>query len=87
MLGLRTPTGVDFRTFPDGSGPRLWVANRSLIDELAGAALATVEEAEADSHACRFGRRRGIGLSIRASRPLIPETGEDLLAFSTMWRI
>jgi len=64
MLGLRTPAGVDFHTFPDGSGPRLWVANRSLIDELAGAALATVEEqkliptlaglAVAEALACRF---------------------------------
>jgi len=64
MLGLRTPAGVDFSTFPDGSGPRLWVANRSLIDELAGAALATVQEqkliptlaglAVAEASACRF---------------------------------
>ena len=64
MLGLRTPAGVDFRTFPDGSGPRLWSANQSLIEELAGGALVTVEEqrliptlaglAVAEALACRF---------------------------------
>jgi len=64
MLGLRTPAGVDFSTFPDDSGPRLWAANRSLIEELADAALVTVEEqrllptlaglAVAEALACRF---------------------------------
>jgi len=55
---------VDFSTFPDDSGPRLWAANRSLIEELADAALVTVEEqrllptlaglAVAEALACRF---------------------------------
>jgi len=44
MLGLRTPRGVDFSEFPDGSGPRLWRLNRPLVDELASQGLVNIEE-------------------------------------------
>lgn len=44
MLGLRTPSGVDFYSFPDDVGPRLWRLNQSLIDELVGRDLVTVDD-------------------------------------------
>jgi oxygen-independent coproporphyrinogen-3 oxidase len=42
MLGLRTPEGVDFSSFPDDSGPRLWRVNQPLIDDLISQGLVEV---------------------------------------------
>ena len=43
MLGLRTPRGVDFDSFPGERGPSIRKANLRLIDDLLSSELATLE--------------------------------------------
>lgn len=43
MLGLRTPSGVDFSSFPEDSGRAIWRHNRLLIEEICSRGWATTE--------------------------------------------